>query len=319
MNRRHFNRLGALAAAGAFAPLARAQGKPWPAHEIQVLIPVSPGGAADLSARAVLTKAGQLLTATFVVRNIAGGGGTLGAAQLASAKPDGYTIGLSSIGATLVAPHLMKLPYSLDNFDLLCSYGEGMYGLAVGADSPVKSVDDLVKLAKTRRVTVSANAIVNVVSVLQIGALTGANFQWVATNTQSEAVAQAAGGHVDAVLQSAPDLTALAESGKLRLLASCNDVRWPTMPEMKTLKELGYDAQNRVPYGLAAPKGVDPAIRARLESAIVQAAKDPEVVKQMVGLGVISKPLESAAFTSAVHGMAPVIEKMMTDAGLKKT
>ncbi len=318
MNRRMFNSAGLLTAA--CMPLAaRAQGSDWPNREIQMLIPTTPGGAADLSARAVASKASQSLGVPIVVRNIPGGGTTLGAAQLAAAKPDGYTFGMAGIGGTLVAPHLMKLPYTLASFEGLGSYGEGMYGLGVGGESSIKSVDDLVEEARRRRVTVSANAVVNMVSMLQLGNLAGVKFHWVATNSQSEAVAQAAGGHVDATLQSAPDLNALADSGQIRLLASANDVRWPTRPDLPTLIEQGYDAKNRVPYGFSTPLGVDPAIRARLEKALFDAASDPEVGKTMLSLGVISKPLGAKAFHDVVHEMAPVIEKMMIDAGMKKT
>jgi len=182
----------------------------------------------------------------------------------------------------------------------------------------VKSVEDLVALGKTKRVTVSANNIVNVTAAVQLGNVTGTKFQWVPTNSQSEAVSQAAGGHVDATLQSPPDLIPLIQGGQMRLLASCNDVRWPAFPEVRTLMEMGYAAQNKVPFGFATPAGVDLAIRKRLEAAIVASAADPEVIDVIQKLGVVSKPLDAEAYFGTLKSMAPLMEKMLDEAGMKK-
>ena len=150
-------------------------------------------------------------------------------------------------------------------------------GIGIAAKSPIRTVEDLVAAAKTRRVTYSASAIMNGVAIIHLAPATGVKFQFVPANTQPEAVAQAAGGHVDVVLQTPADLIPLIEGGQLRLLASVTDDRWPKYPDVKTLKEMGYDATTIVPLGFACPSAVPAEIRAKLERVVTFAAADPEV------------------------------------------
>lgn len=313
--------LGAGLAAGAtlIAPRAGAQGGDWPNREISVILPVSAGGANDLVARAVFAHVSQALKVPIVIKNVPGANATLGTTQLAQSKPDGYTFGNVAYSALLLSPHVMKVPYTLANFDLIGSAGEPLYGLGVATDSPIKSLEDLIRLGKSRRVTVSSNTIINVVCMYQLNALAGTQFQWVPTNSQAEAVTQAAGGHVDCVVQSAPELNAVIDSGRLRLLAGANEVGWPNRPELKTIMQLGYKAANKVPLGYGAPAGVDPAIRARMEKAILEAARSPEIVRTLNQVGAVSSPLDSAGLSNAFRTAAPLMEKVMIEAGLKKT
>lgn len=309
---------GSIASAGLPGTAANAQKRTWPNREISVILPVSAGGANDLVARAVFAYVSEELKVPIVIKNVPGGSATQGTIQLANAKNDGYTIGNVAYSALLLAPHVMNVPYTLASFALIASAGEPLYGLGVATDSPIKSVDDLVKLAKTRRVTVSSNTIINVTCIFELGTLTGANFQWVPTNSQAEAVTQAAGGHVDCTLQSAPELNAVVDSGRLRLLASANDVRWPGRPDLPTLIELGYNVANKVPLGYGAPAGIDAAIRTELERLILQAAKAPNVVKTLESVGAVSNPLDSAGLSKAFQTAAPLLEKIVKDAGLAK-
>ena len=199
-------------------------------------------------------------------QNVLGGAGLTGFAELAAARPDGYTFGLVNVGGLLVFPHIMKVPYTWDSFSFLGGVAENYYGVGIAAKSPIRTIEDLVAAAKTRRVTYSASAIMNGVAMIQLGNATGVKFQFVPSSTQPEAVAQAVGGHVDVVLQTPADLVPLIDGGQLRLLASATDDRWPKYPDVRTLKEMGYDAASVVPLGFACPSAV-PAESARGWSA----------------------------------------------------
>jgi len=307
---------GSLLTSLAFASSVRAQA--WPARDITIIVAVGPGSSADAVARGVARVASRELGVAAQVKNVLGGAGLTGFAELAASKPDGYTFGLVNVGGLLVFPHIMKVPYTWDSFSFLGGVAENYYGIGIAAKSPIRTVEDLVAAAKTRRVTYSASAIMNGVAMIQLGNATGVKFQFVPANTQPEAVAQAAGGHVDVVLQTPADLIPLIEGGQLRLLASVTDDRWPKYPDVKTLKEMGYDATTIVPLGFACPSAVPAEIRARLERVVTLAAADPELQATMKGLIIRPKAMTAAQFHDAIKSQAATVEGILTAAGMKK-
>jgi tripartite-type tricarboxylate transporter receptor subunit TctC len=290
----------------------------WPRREIHVIIPVSVGGANDLLARAIFTHVGKKLGASFVVMNYPGGGAVQGTSLLASSKNDGYTIGNVPYSGLLLSPHITHVPYRLADFDMLGSAGEPMYGVAVKVDSPITTMKDLVDAAKKRRITVASNTVVNMACMFQLATLTGANFKWIPTSSETQAVLLVGSGDADCAVQSAPELNAGVDGGRIKLIASANTTRWPNRPQTPTIIEQGYNVDNTVPLGYGAPVGVNPAIRAVLEKAILDAARDPDVLKTMQSIGVVSHPLDANGLRQTFQKSAPVMEKVLADAGMKK-
>jgi tripartite-type tricarboxylate transporter receptor subunit TctC len=105
----------------------------------------------------------------------------------------------------------------------------------------------------------------------------------------------------------------------LRLLASATGHRWPNYPDVKTLRELGYDAANLVPPGFACPSPVPPDIRTRLERAVALAAPDPELQATMRSLTIRPRAMSGAEFFAALKSQAPTVENILVAAGMKKT
>jgi len=308
-------------AAGLGAPFqaAMAQSSAWPSREITVILPVSAGGANDSLARAVFEHVGKTLGASFVISNKPGGGAVLGTALLAQSKPDGYTIGNLSYSGLLLTPHTVKVPYTLADFDFLGSAGEPLYGLVVHPTSPVQNMADLVALAKQREITVASNTIVNMVCMFNLAKLTGAKIKWIPTKTQSEPIVLVASGDVDCALQSGPEITAGVQGNRVRMIASANAARWAARPEVPTMIEQGFAVTNSVPLGYGAPAGVDPAIRRKLEAAILTAARSPEIAQKASSLGVASRPLDAAGLGRTFHAAGPEMERLMIQTGMKKS
>jgi tripartite-type tricarboxylate transporter receptor subunit TctC len=319
MKRRDLLLGAATLAAGSVGAPAILRAQAWPARDITIIVAVGPGSSADAVARGVARVAARELHGSVQVKNVLGGAGLTGFAELAASKPDGYTFGLVNVGGLLVFPHIMKVPYTWDSFSFLGGVAENYFGVGIAANSPIKTIEDLVAAAKTRRVTYSASAIMNGVAMIQLGNATGVKFQFVPASTQPEAVAQAVGGHVDVVLQTPPDLVPLIEGKQLRLLASATDYRWPNYPEVKTLKEMGYNAASVVPLGFACPAGVPQDIRTKLEKAITVAATDPELVATMRNLTIRPKTMTSAEFYDAIKSQTATVENILVAAGMKKT
>ena len=144
MQRRTALRAIAAAAAAASLPAANAQGK-WPAREITLINPNAAGASTDLTARIIAQALEKRLQGTVIVKNVVGGAGALGASTLASAAPDGYTMGMAAISSHITVPAAMEVKYNAwDGFDIIGQVAELRYGIAVGEGSSIKSIDDLV-------------------------------------------------------------------------------------------------------------------------------------------------------------------------------
>jgi len=277
---------GAVLAAASF-PTARAQSGKWPAREITLINPNAAGASTDLTARIIAQALEKRLQGTVIVKNVVGGAGALGASTLASAAPDGYTMGMAAISSHITVPAGMDVKYNpWDGFDIIGQVAELRYGIGVGEGSAIKSIEDLVAEGKKRLVTYGSNNITNVVAMFQLAKITGARFRWVVFSGGLEAVSQCVGGHVDAVIQTVAEMRPQIDAGKLRFLAAAGPARWPDYPDVKTLKELGYNAMTRGPFGYAYPAGVDPAVKKRVDAALADCMTDKSVTDQIAKLGI---------------------------------
>jgi tripartite-type tricarboxylate transporter receptor subunit TctC len=307
---------GALAAAMATAPAgpAIAQSSKWPSREISLINPNAPGAATDLTARILAQALEKKLGATVIVKNVVGGAGALGPTTLAQAAPDGHTFGLVAISTHIAVPNMMKVNYEpWKAFDVLGQVAALRYGIGARADGPIKSIDDLIAAGKQKQQTYSSNNVTNVVAMFQLAKLTGAKFRWVVFPGGVESVTAAIGGHVDAVIQTVTEMRPQIEAGKLRFLASAAEKRWPYYPEVKTLREMGYNAVSNGPFGYAFPAGVDPAIKERMEKALAEVMAEESMRKQIDALGI--EPVwrngkDYAALLKSIEGeLVPILKE----------
>lgn len=318
MHRRDF--LTRAAAVGAATPLfmpsiARAQS--WPTKNIDLLIGQAAGGTTDLVARAIIPGMEKELGVTIVVKNTPGAGSNLAVAQLAASAPDGYT--MSTFGVSnFIAPYTTDAnfdPWALTPIGIA---GEIRYGIGVGRNSPLNSIEDLVALGKQRTVTYSTSAVAGTRGMALLGALTGAKLKWIPTQGGPEAVLQAAGGHVDAVIQAPGDMDPAIASGDLKLLASAGTERWPGHPEVKTLIEQGYDATSISFVGVVCPAGVPDEIQQRLETAFVNSCKLPEVGEAIARFGLLPRGYPGAEMSRLANEAVPDLLKALDEAGMLK-
>lgn len=299
------------------APDVRAQTAAWPSREIRLIVSVAPGGGADLVARQVGRVIAQDTGGTVVVRNIVGASGLTGMAEMASSPPDGHTLSLVNIGSLLVLPHIMQVPFTWGDLAFLGGISQNFYGVAVAANSPWRTFDDMIATGKTRRITYACATIMNGVALVQAGNQSGARFRLVNTQTDAEAITQTVGGFVDIAMTSSTVLLPMLESNRLKLLA-VTPARWPNMPNVPTVKELGYNAETVVPLGFACPAGVPAPIRARLEASILKAGRDPTIVEMLERTINQPMPMTGEQFRHALFSQAATIEAMLVEAGMKR-
>ena len=268
MNRRTVLRGATAVAAVMGTGPAIAQSSKWPAREISLINPNAPGASTDLTARLIAQALEKRLNATVIVKNVVGGAGALGPTTLAQSTPDGHTFGLVAISSHIAVPNMMNVTYEpWKAFDIIGQVAALRYGIGARADGPIKSIEEMIAAGKQKQLTYASNNVTNVVAMFQLAKLTGAKLRWVVFPGGVESVTAAIGGHVDAVIQTVAEMRPQIEANKLRFLASAAEARWPDYPDVKTLREMGFNAVSNGPFGYAFPTGVDPAIKERMDKA----------------------------------------------------
>lgn len=253
----------------------------YPTKPINVLVSFAPGGVVDISTRALLPKAEKVLGQPFVITNNGGGGGTVAAAVVAKQKPDGYNL-LSCTSTSLVRiPQYRTVPYTHHDFVPIVQYATTESGLAVRADSPFKTVKDLVEYAKKNpgKVTYSTLGVGSPMhlSMEYIAKQEGIKWSHVPYHGSMPSVTALLGGHVTATSASTEWKPYVLE-GRLRLLATHGEKRMKTFPNVPTLKELGYDIYNDTTFVIMGPKGIPAAVVKKLEDAFHKAFNDSEFI-----------------------------------------
>ena len=271
--------LGALSATALTATSSRLSAQTWPERSITFICPWPAGGTADQSMRALCSVAARVLGQSIAVENKVGASGMIGAMALASAKPDGYTIGQIPISVTRFSQLGTLAADPRKDFTYIARTSGQTFGIAVPANSPFKTLKDFVAHAKANpgKVTYAHAGVGGAthVGMEEFASVAGIQFNHVPYKGGSEALQGVLGGHVDALADSsswAPHV----EAGKLRLLATWGELRTARFKDVPTLRELGYDVVVDAPNGIGTPKGLDPAVAAKLRDAFRQAANSPE-------------------------------------------
>lgn len=285
--------LGLTAIAAQAQPTSTGAGQAWPtAKPVNLMVPFPPGGSTDLIARTLGTKLQELLGGTFIVQNTSGAGGTVGAAAAKRAAPDGYNIFVSSLGPFVIGPHLIKgVAYDpLQDFDYITVAVQAPNVLAVPGSSPHKSVADVLAFEKANPGKMSFASAGNGTS----DHLTAELF-WQETKTSglhipykggAPAMTDLLGGQVDATFMNINTGLPNIKAGKLRALAITSNKRSPLLPDVPTMEELGFKGVTVYSWqAVAAPKGLPPEIKAKLQAAIVTALNDPTVKPRLLELG----------------------------------
>ena len=277
IRRRHFV-LGTLGVAiGSTSPLARAAA--YPERPITFFCPWPAGGTADITMRALCSAAAKGLGQTIVVENRAGASGMLGLKVLASAKPDGYTIGQIPISVARFAQLGTVQLDPLKDLTYLARTSGQTFGVAVRSDSQYQTLKDFVAAAKAApgKLTYGSAGIGGAthVGMEEFALAAGIQLNHIPYKGGAPALQDLLGGQIDALADSsswAPHV----KSGKLRLLATWGDKRTQEFPEVPTLKDQGFDVVVDAPNGVGAPKGLEPAIEKRLREAFKAAAASTE-------------------------------------------
>ena len=291
----------------------------YPEREISLIVNYGAGGNTDVTARVLAKGMQKHLGKPIVVINKPGAEGTLGPAFLATQRADGYTFGVVTYSTIAIQPHLRDLPYTIKDFEFVAGYGRFRYGVVVRADSPYKTLDDLVKAGKSGPgIFFGAPSAPNNLALFELGRKTGAKFEQASYKSGTETVTALLGGQVEVIVQNPSDVLAQITGGKLRLLASASPVRWREFPSVPTMKEAGHDVEIDSWLGIAVPRGTPRPIVEALQQAALAALKDAEVLEKITLAGVDAEALTGAQYERLLLQGAETMGRALKAAGLTR-
>jgi len=285
------------------AQMASAIDIKYPTRPIKFIVPSPAGGPTDITSRKLTDLAGKYLGQEVFVENKPGGGNVVGVRFIAKSKPDGYTIGSITGSPVVIAPFFQEVDYDpTTDFTPIIQYAMADHPLGVPLDSPIKTFKDFMEEARKREIKIAGNGNTAAdFAMLRLAAAEKVKLTIVPYGGLAPSLPAVLGGHADAIVSSG--YYEYVRSGKLRLLCQTTGMRNKEFPEIPTLKELGYDIEIAVFYGIVGPKGLPEAIQKKLEEAFTLAVRDPS----------FAQLVHNAAFTLS-HKNAEDFGKYMKEA-----
>ena len=301
------NKLLALAAA-LLAGLAPVQAQDtYPSRTVTVIVPQAPGGANDTIARIVTQKLSEVMGRQFVVENRAGAGGNIGTAVAAKARPDGYTLMLTTNSAQVINPWLYKNTGfdPIKDFEAVATVATAGYVLVANPAFPPNNVKELIEAAKAkpRAITIASagNGTLNHLIGEMLQRATGIELVHVPYKGASAAATDVASGQVPLSVQSVPSAIGFINGGRLKVLGTVNEKRIASLPNVPTIGETIPGFGSTPWYGILAPAGTPKDIVARLQAAVQVALDARDVQDKLAAQGCEILKGTSAQFAALIR------------------
>jgi tripartite-type tricarboxylate transporter receptor subunit TctC len=310
-----------LASLAMFATAFAASAQDFPIRPITLIVPFPAGGPTDVGVRAMAEVAAKHLGQPIIVENKAGGAGTVGPATMAAtARPDGYTIAQMPITVYRL-PMMQNTTWTADDFTYIVHLTGYTFAAMAHVDTGFKSWQDVIDYARKNpgKITYATSG---AGSSLHLGMemmaeKSGIKFTHVPFKGAAEVNAAVAGGHT---MMAAGGLSVkpMVEAGKVVLLNVWTEKRLKSVPELPTLKELGYPWVFDSPWGIAGPKGMDPKVVARIHDAFKKAIEDEGVVATLERFEMVPNYKNSADYKAAVAEQVKTEEALLRRIGMYK-
>ena len=250
----------------------------FPARPVTLLITFPAGGPTDVAGRALAEATSKYLGQPVVVENRPGATGTLGAAALVNARPDGYTVSMIPI-TVLRLPHMENVAYDpMKDIAYVMGVSGYVFAFIVRSDAPWKSMAELVAAAKANpgNISYGSHGIGGSVhpATEELSAAQGVKMNHIPYKGSADMLTAMLGGHLNVAVDSTGAVPHVA-AGKARVLAVLTEKRTPVWPEVPTLTELGYGIVSTSPYGIGVPAATPPAVVKILHDAFKKGLEDP--------------------------------------------
>lgn len=308
-----------IAAAGTLllATVAQAQTN-YPERNITLIVPYGAGGGTDITARMLAKDLEAAIGKPVTVENRAGGGGWVGWGSLAQAQPDGYTIGYLNV-PSMYAGYLDRQynrKETLDSFTPLMNHVLDYNVWAVKADSPFKSVKDVVEAAKKQSETITVSAFGagsdDHLAILSMEAENGIKLITVHHKSTAEAKTAALGGHIQVLGANISEVAEEARSGTIRILGVMAPERSRFLPNSPTFKEQGFNQVWSVSRGIAAPAGLPKDVEAKLVAALEKTIGSQAHQEQAQKLSLEPRVIKGAEYKTFLKDNEVSTKKLMS-------
>jgi len=277
---------------GSLLAPALAAAQVFPSRPLRLVVGYPPGGGIDFAARVIQAPMQEALRQPIVIEYRPGAGGTLAAAELTRAQPDGYTLLVANTGPFAIAPHLQsKMPYDpVKQFTWIGQISQGSYIAVTRADHPARDLREFVAWARAHPARANfasggAGTSTHLNGEL-MNAATGLDLMHVPYKGSAPAIAELLGGQTHLMIDSGGALLPHVRSGRLRALAVTGPRRDPQLPEVPAVRELGLGAMESVGFqGLVGPAGIAREVVQTLADALGRTLALPEVRAKFAGAG----------------------------------
>ncbi|MCE2657462.1 MAG: Bug family tripartite tricarboxylate transporter substrate binding protein [Rubrivivax sp.] len=332
-HRRHFLLTSAALSAGASVPLlARAQGGAgWPTRTVRIVVPFAAGGTTDIIARALAPELQKAFGQPFVIDNKAGAGGNLGAAEVAKAAPDGYTLLMGTVGTHAINAALYpKMPYDpLKDFTPL-TLAAGVPNVLVlnplsAQRYGIQSVPDLARAARANPGKLNMASSGNGTSIHLAGELfktmTGTFMVHFPYRGSGPALLDLIAGNMDLMFDNLPSAMPHIKAGKLKALAVTSAIRSAALPDLPTVAEAGGPAMRDFEasswFGLLAPAGIAAETATRLQQETSKALQQPVIKERLLALGANPSGLSGVDFMRYIEAETTKWARVVKASGAK--
>jgi tripartite-type tricarboxylate transporter receptor subunit TctC len=266
-----------LTAATVMSRRAVAQGA-YPNKPVTMVISFAAGGTTDIQGRVLANALASELGQPVPVVNRPGAGGATAASQLVTAPADGYTLMFGTSTTVSFVPLVSQVNYDLESFTYIAAVARGQQAIVVNGDSPIRSFQELIALARTRSVTYATQTHVDRLIMQAIARQSGANIRIVPTQGGGGMVPMLLGNQIDCAFSGGIHAT-YTQSGQMRVIAAMTEERLKAYPEVPSLRELGFNFATEEVRLIVGPRGLPADILRHLEAAIRKAAGHPEFIE----------------------------------------